>query len=84
MSDFVFLILTLGVIALDTVEYLLFALSVVALFEKDKKWYRGLLASLAVLVFMTILYTWLPARIGGEITFFDKLKRSGSYDPDRF
>lgn len=37
MSDFVFMILTVGVVALDTVEYLLFALSVVGLLEKDKK-----------------------------------------------
>lgn len=73
MGDIVFLILTVGVIALDTVEYLLFALSVVALLEKDKKWYRGLLASIGVLLFMTVLYTWMPAIIGGELSFFDEL-----------
>ncbi len=42
------------------------------LLEKDRRWINSLLGSLSIMLLLTLIYTWLPGRIGCEVTLIDE------------
>lgn len=73
MKDFVLMFCNISFMACEMVSAYLYSDCVERLLEKDRRWINSLLGSVSIVVMLTLIYTWLPGRIGAEVTLFEEM-----------
>ena len=73
MLDFVLLFCNISFLVCETVSAYFYSDCIDRLLNKDRRWINGLLGSVSIMLILTLVYTWLPGRIGAEVTLFEEL-----------
>ena len=73
MKDFVFVFVTISLVLIDVFVAQLFSGGIELMLEKSRGWIYMFLLWMGILFLQAAFYSWLPGRIGGEITLFDGL-----------
>ena len=68
MVKFIFLI---SFVIIEAIYFWLFNDCTRLFLEKKSRWFRELVLCLLLLVYLAALYSWLPTKIGYEISYFD-------------
>ena len=71
MMDFILVFVTISLVLIDLIVVLLFNECIQLLFQKDRQWFRLFLFWLGILFVQTALYSWLPGRVGAELSLYD-------------
>ena len=73
MKDFVFVFVTISLVLIDVFVAQLFSGGIEMMLEKNKGWIFIISLWMGILFLQAAFYSWLPGRIGGEISLFDGL-----------
>lgn len=73
MKDLIFVAVTMSIILVDFFVLQFYIESIKLLLQKKRKWIVFLLFWIGIILLQTLFYSWLPGRMGGEISYFDGL-----------
>lgn len=73
MEDFILLFVTFSLVIIDFIVAFVYTEGIRSLLEKNRLWIYCLMFWAGILAIQTLLYSWLPGRIGAEINIFDGL-----------
>ena len=71
MKDVIFAFVTISLVLIDLILASAYTEGIRSLLEKNRFWIYCLLFWMGILAVQTALYSWLPGRIGAQITVFD-------------
>lgn len=78
MVEFIFLI---SFVIIEAIYFWLFNDCTRLFLEKKSRWFRELVLCLLLLVYLAALYSWLPTKVGYEISYFEDefVLRAGAF-----
>lgn len=71
MDEVIGAVSLIGLAFFAVLESVLFSECVLCILEKDRRWRRMFLISFGLIVFLAVIYTWVPGAFGMEITVSD-------------
>ena len=72
MTDFAMMFCNLSFTACEIVSAYYYGDCVDRLLKKDRRWINSLLGCISIMLILTLIFTWLPGRIGYEVTLIDE------------
>ncbi len=73
MMDFVLVLVSISLIVFDLFVIMVYNEGIQLLLQKKRRWFLFFLLWMVILFFQTAFYSWLPGRIGAELSLFDGL-----------
>ena len=69
MNELVLQVVTVSLVLIDIIVAIIYTTSIELIYEKNRAWVFCFLFWLGIVLLQAVLYSWLPGRIGAEMTY---------------